>query len=123
VKPETANRPTKVTHSLLFVSVIALLGGCAAVLQARSEVPVNESQIAGLPEGIERPQLLQRLGPPAEESAYKNLNETVLSWRLLEPGNQHWLFNAHLDSSGRVRQYSRSPDPAASGNGSSVGAM
>ena len=104
----------KVARSLLFVSAIALFGGCASVFQPRSEVPVTDAQIAGLPEGIDRSQLLQRLGPPADEAAYKNLDESVLSWRLLEPGNQHWLFNAHLDPSGRVKHYSRTPDPAAS---------
>src|SRR5512140_3359176 len=103
----------KSTRSVLFVSAMAVLGGCAGVFQPRSETPVNEAQIAVLPEGIDRSQLLQTLGPPADEAAYKNLNESVLSWRLVVTGGQRWLFNAHFDPSGRVKHYSRTPDPAA----------
>jgi len=99
----------KVARSLLFVSAITLLGGCAG-LQPRSEIPMSEAEIARVPLGIDRLQLLQTLGPPAEEAAYKNLDETVLSWRLVLPSGQHWLFNAHLDPSGRVKYYSRTLD-------------
>ncbi len=102
----------KVARSLAFVGALALLGGCAG-FPPRSEIPVTDEQIASLPVGIERGQLLAYLGPPAEEAAFKNLNESVLSWRLLEPGNQHWLFNAHFDPSGHVTHYSRTLDPAA----------
>ncbi len=97
---------------LPFVSAVALLSGCAGTLQPRSEVPVSDQQIAGLRTGIDRQQLLATLGPPADEQVYRNLNQNVLSWRFLEPGGQHWLFNAHLDPSGRVMAYSRTPDPA-----------
>ena len=107
-----------VARSLLFACAASLLGACAGTFQPRSEVPVTDEQIAALPQELDRSQLLQRLGPPADEAAYKNLNESVLSWRLVEPGNQRWLFNAHLDPSGRVKYYSRTPDPASSGNGS-----
>ena len=112
----------KIARSLLFASVVALFGGCAGVFQPRSEAPLNDDQIGGLPDSIDRSQLLQRLGPPADESAYRGLNETVLSWRLVEPGNQRWLFNAHLDSSGRVKYYSRTPDPVSGSSGSAAGA-
>ncbi len=103
----------KAARSLLLVGSIALLSGCAGVFPPRSEVPVTDAQIAGLPVGIDRSQLLKTLGPPAEEQTYKNLNETVLSWRLVEPGNQRWLFNAHFNPSGQVTHYSRTLDPAA----------
>lgn len=102
-----------IARSLLFVAASALLTSCAGI--PRSETPVTDAQISGLPQGLDRGQLLQRLGPPAEEASYRNLDETVLSWRLIEPGNQRWLFNAHLDPSGRVIRYSRVPDPAATG--------
>ncbi len=108
----------KVACSLLFAGLVGVFGGCAG-FQSRSEVPVTEAQIAGLREGIGRAQLLQTLGPPADEATYTNLNESVLSWRLVEPGNQRWLFNAHLDPSGRVKYYSRVPDPAANGGNTS----
>ncbi len=105
----------KVGRSLLVVAAFAGLAGCAGTFERRSETPVSDEQIAALPQGLDRSQLLQRLGPPADEGVYPNINETVLSWRLVEPGNQRWLFNAHLDSSGRVTRYSRVPDPAATG--------
>ena len=108
----------KVIRSLLLLSAVAVVGGCAGVLVPRSEVPVTEAQITGLPAGIERTQLLQTLGPPAEEFDYKNLNETCISWRLVDTGNQRLLFNAHLDPSGRVKYYSRTPDPSSGGPGS-----
>ena len=80
---------------------------------------MTEEQVASLATGIDRSQLLQTLGPPAEEAAYKNLDEAVLTWRLLEPGYQRgWLFNAHVDPSGVVTHYSRTLDPAAAGKGS-----
>ena len=103
----------KAARSLVVIALAAALGACTPVLAPRSEVPLTDAQIAGMPTGIDRSRLLQTLGPPAEEAAYKNLNETVLSWRLVEPGNQHWLFNAHMDPSGRVVRYSRTLDPAA----------
>ncbi len=102
----------KLVRPLVFAGALALLAGCAG-FPPRSETPVTDEQIASLPVGIEREQLLQFLGPPAEEAAYKNLDESVMSWRLVEPGNQRWLFNAHFDPSGRVTHYSRTLDPAA----------
>lgn len=96
----------------LLVGAVFVLAGCAG-FPVHSETPVTDEQIAGLPTGLDRSQLLQTLGPPAEEAAYKSLDETVLSWRLVEPGNQRWMFNAHFDPSGRVARYSRTLDPAA----------
>jgi hypothetical protein len=108
----------KVARSLLLVSAIAVLGACAGTFPPRSEVPVTDAQIAGLPAGIDRSELLHRLGPPADENAYQGLNETVLSWRLVETGNQRSLFNAHFDRTGRLKGYTRTPDPSSSGAGS-----
>ncbi len=102
--------------ALLLLFSLALLGGCAS-FPLHSEVPVTHEQIDSLPVGIAREQLLQFLGPPAEEAGYKNLEETVMSWRLVEPGNQRWLFNAHFDPSGSVTHYSRTLDPAANFGG------
>ncbi len=102
----------KFAHSLVFVGTLAVFGGCAA-FPPRSEVPVSDEQVASLPVGIDRAQLVQFLGPPADEAAYRNLDESVMSWRLVEPGNQRWLFNAHFDPSGHVTHYSRTLDPAA----------
>lgn len=98
------------SRALLLIAVVC--AGCAG-LPARSERMLEEPQVAGLVPGIERAQLFQRLGPPAEEGAYPNLNESVASWRLLEPGNRRMLFNAHFDPSGRAKYYSRTLDPAA----------
>jgi len=106
-----------VARLLPVVGAIAVLVGCAG-FPVHSETPVTNEQIAALPTGLDRSQLLQTLGPPAEEAGYTNLNETVMSWRLIEPGSQRWLFNAHLDpSSNRVTHYSRTLDPAALSRG------
>ncbi len=105
----------KIAPRLAIAGAAAIMSGCA--LAPRSEVPVTDEQIASLPQGLDRAQLLAALGPPADEAEYSNLNEDVLSWRLVEPGNQRWLFNAHLDPSGRVMRYSRVPDPAVMGGG------
>ena len=111
----------EIRDTISFASFLALLGvavslpGCVNVGQMRSELPLDEAQIASLSPGVARADLLQRLGPPAEEGAYKGLSETVLSWRMIQPGNQHMLFNAHLDPSGRVKYYSRTIDPASAG--------
>lgn len=102
----------KASRALSLLSAVALLG-CAGSFPPHSELPLTDDQVAGLPEGIDRAQLLQKLGPPAAEAGYRNLNETVMSWRLVLPGGPRWFLNAHLDSSDRVKGYSRSPDLAA----------
>jgi hypothetical protein len=118
---ELNQEPMQIARSLILIGAFAALGGCSGTFPPRSEVPVTEAQIAELPVGIDGAQLLQKLGPPAEAFAYKNLNDSGLSWRLVEPGNQRYLFNAHFDSSGHVSHYSRTIDPAANASGSSLG--
>ena len=95
-----------------------LLAACAQT-GLRSERVFNDFEVAGLPTGISRADLLARLGPPAEEMAFPRLNETVASWRVVEAGNHRVLLNAHLDPSGQVKSYSRSLDPTAIGEGMS----
>jgi hypothetical protein len=106
----------KTPRALLMLSVATLLAGCAGTPQGPvSEVPLDDRQVLSLQPGITGEELQQRLGPPAMRSGYKRLDETVLSWRLIEPGNRRMFFNAHLDASGRVKYYSSSPDWAARG--------
>jgi hypothetical protein len=104
-----------ITRFASLVGFVALLSGCAGMSPGRSEHPVDEAQVAALATGMGRTELVQRLGPPAEEAGYRRLNETVASWRLVEPGNRRMLFNAHFDASGQVKYYSRTPDPATLG--------
>ena len=106
-------RLVTLTVTLLLSACYGLGGGIAG---PRSEIPVDESQVATLPTGLSKDELFQRLGPPAEESGYPNLQETVASWRIIEPGNRRMMFNAHFDPSGRVKTYSRTPDWTAVGS-------
>ena len=107
-------------YSALLFAGAMVCAGCAG-LPARSERQLEALEVASLTPGIDRAQLFQRIGPPAEEGAYPNLEETVASWRLIEAGGQRMLFTAHFDPSGRVKYYSRELDPASVSSDSSGG--
>jgi hypothetical protein len=109
----------RLARAATVLGAAVLVSACAGTGPARSEHPVDEAQVGMLAPGIDRDQLVQRLGPPAEEASYSRLSESVMSWRLVEPGNRHMLFNAHFDPSGRVKHYSRTLDPATLGGDNS----
>jgi hypothetical protein len=73
---------------------------------------VEETMFAGVIPGLSRAQVLDMLGRPSQENSYPNIEERVLSWRYLEFGNRMMFFNAHFDSSGRLKRTSRTPDPS-----------
>jgi hypothetical protein len=77
---------------------------------------IDEPYFARLKPGMSRAEVLQTLGRHSEESAYKGLNESVVSWRYREFGNRLLFFNAHFDAStGQLKYTSRTPDPTQSG--------
>src|SRR3954464_9072471 len=64
----------------VLLAVTFSLSGCyglGGITGPRSERPVDESQVATLPTGLTKEELFQRLGPPADEQGYPNLQETV----------------------------------------------
>ena len=75
---------------------------------------IDEAYFARLKPGMTRTEVMQTLGRHAEESAYPNLNESVLSWRYIEFGNRLMFFNAHfdgMDGREKFKYSSRTPDP------------
>ncbi len=78
---------------------------------------VDEPSFAKVVPGLTREQVLALLGPDSEEKTFPNLGEEVLSWRYLEFGNLRMQFNAHFDSSGRLKYTTRSPDASQNSGG------
>jgi hypothetical protein len=104
-------------RSCVAAAFAVVVVGCAATPPGpHSERVLDDQDVATLTEGLTRADLVQRIGPPAQDSGYRRLNETVASWRLLEPGGRRMLLNAHFDPSGHVKYYSRSLDPSGIGD-------
>jgi hypothetical protein len=79
------------------------------------EQTVDEPYFARLATGMTRTEVLHTLGRESEQSGYKNLDETVMSWRYREFGGRLMFFNVHFDGSGRMKATSRTLDPAMMG--------
>ena len=73
---------------------------------------IDETHFARILPGLSRAEVLRTLGRHSEEKGYRNLDETVLSWRYREFGSRLMFFNAHFDGSGRLKYASRTEDPA-----------